>query len=227
MLGMLGMRGDAGGGMGRSPQLPGRGEHAARVSQVWALLPFSAFGYLSSPPPFSSFPLPLFSYAVGAARQPGSAQPPSVLPPSLPLPHPSLFLKNVGSGVQPPALAASLTARAALSPPPPAEPLFVPCPGPALLDVPAGSGAGSGAALEAPAAGKHPPRFIANFGLSLLCRRGAGAPLALCRVWGHQTACGALTGPQGWHRQVGTWGHPAAGRGDGVSSPHVPVCRYA
>lgn len=56
--------------------------------------------FIIPPSLFSSFPLPLFSYAAGAARQPGSAQPPSVLPPSLSL-IPPFSLKTWAPGCSP------------------------------------------------------------------------------------------------------------------------------
>lgn len=101
-------RGKVGAGGGRCPW-------ARRCGLAFCLVPLVI--YYASPllfllPPSAFLLRSGSSQAAGA----GSAQPPSVLPPS---PHPSLFLKNVGSGVQPPALAASLPARSSPSPPPP------------------------------------------------------------------------------------------------------------
>lgn len=94
----------------------GRCPWARRCGLAFRLVPLVIY-YPPPTPLFSSFPPSAFLLRSGSSQAAGagSAQPPSVLPPS---PHPSLFLKNVGSGVQPPALAASLTARSSPSPPP-------------------------------------------------------------------------------------------------------------
>lgn len=129
----------------------GRCPWARRCGLAFCLVPLVI--YYASPllfllPPSAFLLRSGSSQAAGA----GSAQPPSVLPPS---PHPSLFLKNVGSGVQPPALAASLPARTSPSPPPPstgrlrsgASGFVTSIPG--YLDAAPGSRAtGQGAALE-------------------------------------------------------------------------------
>lgn len=216
---------------------PGRGEGAARVSQVWARLPFAAFGYLSFPPPLFLLPPPAF--LLRSRSSPAAWLCPAALrPPSLPFPHPSLFLKNVGSGVQPPALAASLPARAAPSPPPPAEP-------PALSRVPpiprpggAGCDPGERSLVRSCARGDLPQvrsrlGFIANFGLFLLFYRDtdrwgrAGAAVALGvhgrqgKVWGGGTKPRVGDSPSRRGGR-GRWEHPAPGRRDDVCSPHVP-----
>lgn len=164
-------------------------------SQVGARFPFGAFRYLLSPSLlFSSFPTapPAFVLRSGRsqAAEAGSAQPSSVLPPSL-SPHPSLFLKNVGSGVQPPALAASLPARSSPFPPHRSEPPAVPAdrlclPRWGYLDAAAGCAARPGAAL----AGTLQPlpageRLIVNFKLFLpvlprLARGGGVGGWGLC-----------------------------------------------
>lgn len=110
--------------------------------------------FIIPPSLFSSFPLPLFSYAAGAARQPGSAQPPSVLPPSLSL-IPPFSLKTWAPGCSPlrwqqPCLESSpvpsSTCGAAGSVRLSVCPSPIPRPG--VLDAAAGGGVSSGAALE-------------------------------------------------------------------------------
>lgn len=218
----------AGGGTGRPPQLPRGGGRTLPVARRCGLafpLPRLVIYHFLPPPPLFLLPPPAFLLRSGS-----SPALPSRPPSSLPLPHPSLFLKNVGSGVQPPALAAALPARAALSPPPPAEP-------PALSRVPpiprpggAGCGRGERSQVRSCARGDLPQvssrlGFIANFGLFLLFLRGtdrwgrAGAPVALewqWKVWRHKSACGGLTEPRDGR---GRCGHPAPGRRDDVCSP--------
>lgn len=195
---------------------PGRGEGAARVSQVWARLPFAAFGYLSFPPLFSSFPLPLFSYAVGAARQPGSAQPPSVLPPSLSL-IPPFSLKTWAPGCSPlrwqrpcpreqPLLLLHLRI-------PRLCPVSAPSPGPGVLDVAPGSGVWSGAALEGTCR-----RYGAGWGL--LPTSGFSCCFIVIRTAGVVPEPRWLSGYTGGRGRSGgaqnrVWGtHRAAGMGE-------------
>lgn len=126
---MLVPPGRAGGGTGRPPQLPRGGGRTLPVSRRCGLafpLPRLVIYHFSPP----LFLLPPSRFSLTQWEQPGCLALPSRPPSSsLPLPHPSLFLKNVGSGVQPPALAASLSARAALFPSSTCGvPGFVPCP---------------------------------------------------------------------------------------------------
>lgn len=84
-------------------------------------LAFPLVIYYSPPSLFLLLPPPFPCFSLTQWEKPGSRGwlcPAAVHPPSLPLPHPSLFLKNVGSGLQPPALAASLLARRSPLPPP-------------------------------------------------------------------------------------------------------------
>lgn len=207
------------------PQLPQGGGRTLPVSRrcglAFPLLRLVIYHSLP-PPPFFSFPLPLFSYAVGAARQPGSAQPPSVLP-SLSL-IPPFSLKTWAPGCSPLRWQHPSPARAALSPPPPAEPRLCAVSPPIPRPGGAGCGRGERSLLRSCARGDLPQvssrrGFIANFGLSLLFyrdteRRGRAVLSGCAGGSGRSGGTNPRVGDSPSRRDGrGRWGHPALREG--------------